>query len=128
MPIPYTVVRRYNPLNPTAPLKYYAQAKASRELSFREICKSLADGSTTVSDTDLLASLNDLSKLLRRGLDLGKIVRLNGIGSFQIVIGSTGAETEEAFKSSLIKNPRIVFRPDPDLKDMLSTLKYVRVK
>jgi hypothetical protein len=38
------------------------------------------------------------------------------------------AETEEKFHSSLNKNPKVVFCPRIDLKEMLATLKYEKVK
>jgi hypothetical protein len=34
---------------------------------------------------------------------------------------------KEKFHSSLIKNPKVVFRPGIDLKEMLATLKYGKV-
>ncbi|MDR2765445.1 MAG: DNA-binding protein, partial [Tannerella sp.] len=49
-------------------------------------------------------------------------------GTFQIALTSDGAETAEKFRVSLIKNPKIAFRPGIDLKEMLSTLKYEKTK
>ena len=67
-------------------------------------------------------------KVLKRHLENGEIVRLGDFGAFQVALSSEGAETEEAFNSSLIKNEKIVFRPGMDLKDMLLTLRFEKTR
>ncbi len=124
MAVNYVIVPKTNPQDRKAAPKFYAQAKGRGELTFRKLSKEIAEGSTTVSDTDVLAVLNDLVKVLRRHLENGEIVRFGDFGSFQIGISSEGAETAEKFHSSLIKNPKVTFRPGVDLKEMLATLKY----
>jgi predicted histone-like DNA-binding protein len=124
MAVPYVVVERGNPLNPAAPKKFYAQAKSSKVLTFRNLGKEIAEGSTTVSDTDVMAVLNDLIKVLRRHLSEGEIVRFGDFGTFQVTLSSSGAESAEKLNASLIRKPKVTFRPGIDLKDMLSTLKY----
>ena len=126
MAVPYVVIERGNPMDSNAPKKFYAQAKSSGEITFKKLGKEIAEGSTTVSDTDVMAVLNDLIKLLRRHLSDGKIVRLGDFGSFQISLGSAGSESEEKYNSSLIKKSKVTFRPGADLKEMLVTLKYTK--
>ncbi|MDR2775829.1 MAG: HU family DNA-binding protein [Tannerella sp.] len=128
MAVDYVLVERGNPGNPAAPRKFYAQAKGSGELTLRRLSKEIAEGSTTVSDTDVLAVLNDLTKVLRRHLENGEIVRFGDFGSFQITLTSDGAEAAEKFHASLVKSPKVTFRPGIDLKEMLSTLKYEKAK
>jgi predicted histone-like DNA-binding protein len=127
MAVKYSVNERGNPLKPQDPKKWYATARAAGELTFRQLSKEIAEGSTTVSDTDVMAVLNDLIKILRRHLANGEIVRFGDFGSFQISIGSDGAETEAKFNSTLIKNPKMSFRPGADLKEMLKNLKFEKV-
>ncbi|MDR0682697.1 MAG: HU family DNA-binding protein [Dysgonamonadaceae bacterium] len=95
MAVNYIVVSKGNPADPNAPKKFYAQAKSSGELTLRKLSREIAEGSTTVSDTDVLAVLNDLTKVLKRHLSNGEIVRFGDFGTFQIAISSGGAETEE---------------------------------
>ena len=128
MAVSYITVPKGNPAKPEAPKKYYAQAKARSELTFRKLSKEIAEGSTTVSDTDVLAVLNDLTKLLKRHLDNGEIVRFGDFGSFQVSISSEVAETAEKFNASMIKGGKVVFRPGIDLKEMLAALKYEKGK
>ena len=122
------MAQKGKPGDPETPKKFYAQARARKEFTFRELSKEISEGSTTVSDTDVMAVLNDLIKVLKRHLENGEIVRLGDFGTFQVSITGEGAETAEAFNSSLIKNEKIVFRPGIDLKDMLLTLKYEKMK
>jgi hypothetical protein len=45
-----------------------------------------------------------------------------------IALTSDDAETAVQFHASLIKNPKVTFRPGIDLKEMLATLKYEKAK
>jgi hypothetical protein len=57
MSVNYTLTSKGNPGNPDAPKKFFAQAKSSSEPTLRKLSKEIAEGSTTVSDTDVLAVL-----------------------------------------------------------------------
>lgn len=128
MTVKYNVVERGNPSKPTEPKKFYASTKADGEITFKNLSREIAQGSTTVSDTDVMAVLNDLTKALVRHLSDGKIVRLGDFGSFQVTLSSEGAESENKFSPSLIRSSKILFRPGEDLQSMLATLKYERYK
>ena len=128
MAVPYAVIEKGMPNNPAAPKKFYAQAKSSGELTFKKLVKEICDGGSTVSDTDVMAVLNEMIKIMRRHLDEGKIVRFGDFGTFQTSFKSKGAETEAKFNASLIHSPKIMFRPGADLKAMLNNLKYTKEK
>lgn len=124
MPVKYNVVERKNLLDKQAASKFYASAKADGEINLKAISKEISNVSSTVSDTDVLAVLNDLIKILTKHLSDGKIVKLGDFGNFQITVNSEGAETAEKFNASHIKGNKIQFRPGADLRDMLKTVKY----
>ena len=128
MAIKYNIIERKNILKPSEPAKFYASAKADGEISFKALAKEIAAAGSTVSDSDMLAVLNDLNKLLIKHLSEGKIVRFGDFGSFQVSISSTGAETEAKFSSSNITGNKIQFRPGAELKAMLATAKYEKLK
>jgi predicted histone-like DNA-binding protein len=128
MPVQYSLAEKGNPSDQSAPKKFYANAKSTGEVTFRSLSKEIAGGSTTVSDTDVLAVLNDLTKALAKHLSEGRIVRFGDFGSFSITLSSEGAETSEKFNSSLIKGGKIAFRPGIDLKEMLAVLKFEKAK
>ena len=128
MAIKYNIIERKNILKPSEPAKFYASAKADGEISFKALAKEIAAAGSTVSDSDMLAVLNDLNKLLIKHLSEGKIVRFGDFGSFQVSISITGAETEAKFSSSNITGNKIQFRPGAELKAMLATAKYEKLK
>lgn len=124
MAVKYNIVERKNLLDKTAAPKFYAIAKSDGEISFKALSKEIAQGSTTVSDTDVLAVLNDLTKVLVRHLSDGHIVRLGDFGSLRITVSSDGAETAEKFNNSMIKGNKVQFNAGADLRDMQKTIKY----
>ncbi|AEK24429.1 Integration host factor subunit beta [Capnocytophaga canimorsus Cc5] len=119
---------RKNPQKPNEAPKFYANAKADGEITLKAIAKEIATGSTTVSDTDVLATLNELTKVLIKHLSNGEIVKFGDFGSFQITITSEGVDDEKKFTAANIKGNKIQFRPGTDLKEMLATVKYEKYK
>ncbi len=128
MSVKYNVVERKNPQDKNAPSKFYANSKADGEINLKEIAKEISGGSTTVSDTDVLAVLNDLVKCMGKHLANGEIVKLGDFGNFQVTISSVGAEAAEKVTSANITNQKITFRPGVDLRDMLKTLKFEKYR
>lgn len=126
MAVKYTVSERGNPLNPSQPKKWYANAKSTGDTTLRALGKEIAARST-VSPADTQAVLVALTEVLVQNLAEGKIVRLGDFGAFQASVSSEGAATEAAFNASLIKGGKVVFRPGIDLKEMLNNLKYEKV-
>ena len=124
MAVKFNIVERKNILNKEAAPKFYASAKADGEVTLKSISKEIAGSSTTVSDTAVLAVLNEFTKIMQKHLADGKIVKFGDFGSFQVTLTIDGAETAEKFNSSLIKGNKIQFRPGADLRDTLKTLKY----
>jgi predicted histone-like DNA-binding protein len=126
MAVKYTVSEKGNPLNPSQPKKWYANAKSAGDITLRALSKEIAARST-VSPADTQAVLVALTEALVQNLAEGKIVRLGDFGAFQASISSEGAETEAKFNASLIKGSKVVFRPGTDLKEMQKNLKYEKV-
>ncbi len=79
---------------------------------------------STVSPADTHAVLIALTEVLAEHLSESKIVRLGDFGAFQVSISSNGAEAEDKFNPSMIKNQKVVFRAGIDIKEMLRNLKF----
>jgi predicted histone-like DNA-binding protein len=126
MAVKYTVNEKGNPLNPSQPKKWYANAKSAGDTTLRALSREIAARST-VSPADTQAVLTALTEVLVEHLSEGKIVRLGDFGAFQVSISSEGAETEAKFSAALIKGNKVVFRPGTDLKDMQKNLKYEKL-
>jgi predicted histone-like DNA-binding protein len=125
MAVKIVVAEKGNPLNPEAPKKWYASAKSTGEISIKSLGKDITQR-CTVNHADTLAVLEALTQVLTERLDEGKIVRFGDFGSFQVAVGSAGAESEEKFSTSMIKTKKVVFRPGVDIRFMLNNLKFER--
>jgi predicted histone-like DNA-binding protein len=119
----YKSVQRGNPLNPTAAKKFYAQPVSRGEATLKQV-KSQINDMTSVNSADSSASIDAFTQVLIQRIANGEIVRLGDLGSFQLSFSSTGVDTEAQLNATLIKNPKVVFRPGKDIKDMLKTLQF----
>jgi predicted histone-like DNA-binding protein len=123
MSVKFKVVSRRNPLDGTAPVKFYAAAIADGEIDLERLAELIAY-QCTVTEADCYAVLLSLEHNTISELEQGRIVRLGRLGSFQIGLSSDGRETEdEVTAASIVKN-RILFRPGKKLRNMLATLAY----
>lgn len=105
---------------------YYAQTSAGGTVDFSSICENIASRSTA-SRGDVMLVLDGFIYEIKRALQKGEVVRLDGLGSFQAVAGSKGALTEEEFNVSLMKQPKIIFRPSLELKQAASAASFQRM-
>ena len=112
MTVSYSVVPRKNPAKKSEPAKYYAQAQASGELDFEELCEAIISG---------------ILYEVKRALKAGRIVRLGDLGSLQIGLNSEGATSVKEFTGSLIKGAHIIFRPGKTLAELMKILSYQQV-
>ena len=126
MAVPISAVKRKNPANPEAPAKWYAHAQADGEANFDTLCRIAAKG-RTVTQADISASLYAVVDVMEDLLAEGKIVRLGNFGSFQVMVSSYPAVSEEAFNVSLVKGTKLAFRPGAALVELMGRLSYTHV-
>ena len=88
MTVKYNVIPRKSLQKPTETPKFYAIAKSDGEVSFKALAKEVTQTGSTVSDSDVLAVLNDLTKLLVKHLSDGKVVKFGDFGNFQLTLKS----------------------------------------
>ena len=69
MTVSYSVVPRKNPAKKNEPAKYYAQAQASGELDFEELCEAITSRSTC-TETDVRAAISGILYEVKRALTL----------------------------------------------------------
>lgn len=101
--------------NEAAPKKYYAQAVNNGYVSFDELCQDIAENCTLTS-ADVKAVMDRMNYALDKNLRAGRIVQFGEIGSFRLALGSSGTVNEEDFKTSQIRNPKIIFSPGGKLR------------
>ena len=84
---------------------------------------------TTLTDGDVSNVLRALVKQIKKHLADGKIVNLDGLGTFQFQISGKGAETEKDYSAALIQKVRIQYRPGRLVREVqnLTTLQFKKV-
>ena len=116
------LVRRWERLDMGRALALDCCASAGVE----ELCDQIADRSTA-SRGDVQVVVDGLLYILKQRLQKGETVQLGDLGHFQAVIGSKGTKLEADFNASLIKRPRIVFRPSVTLKSVTGLAKFEKI-
>ena len=124
--VTYSVSPRINPRDKEAAPKFYAQAQARGDVSIREMAERI-QSTCTVTKADVYAVLVALEDVIVEALQIGEIVRLGELGTFQLSLSGKGAVTEEDYNTSLIKRAKINFRPGLTLAGMLGKLQFSKV-
>lgn len=106
---------------------YYAVNQVHRHLRFRGAVRPQIADRSTASRGDVQVVVDGLLYILKQRLQKGETVQLGDLGHFQAVIGSKGTKLESDFNASLIKRPRIVFRPSVTLKSVTGLAKFEKI-
>jgi predicted histone-like DNA-binding protein len=111
-------LERGNPLNPTAPKKWYITLKTIGMVREKEVAELISD-ETTLNRKEAEMGLDQLAKILIRSLLSSKSVELGDWGSFHLTCSSTGSDTKEEATALNIKNLKIRFIPGKKLREAL---------
>lgn len=103
--------------------KYLACKVTTYTLSTKEMVEQINNRST-YDVGDMNGSISELSEMLKTHLPLGHNVNIKGIGTFSISITSNMIDSREDISKLKIRGNRIVFRPDPELVELLSGLHF----
>lgn len=128
MPINISVSPRINPRDKEAAPKFYGKVQTSGTINFDTLAEDIAYA-TTLTDGDVSNVLRALVKQIKKHLADGKIVNLDGLGTFQFQISGKGAVTEKDYSTALIKKVRIQYRPGRLVREVqnLTTLQFKKV-
>lgn len=120
----YKLVPRVNPQKRSDPPKYYAQPMYDGMVDIEFIARQIA-GRSSLTTGDIMNVLRNFFEEIPVYMLLGQTVKLDNLGTFRISFTSDGAESEDAFKATAMKNPRVLFKADPDFrKRILNEIKY----
>ena len=84
-------------------------------------------GQSSLTDGDVLSVLTQLPSKIVKYLKEGRTITIHGLGTFYLSISSEGVESPEECKPNKIKNCRICFRADKQMKDELSDCHFHRI-
>jgi predicted histone-like DNA-binding protein len=119
----YKVIERKNPQTPEKSGKYYANAVNAGKFTIKSFAKEIA-GRSSLTKGDIENVLENFLDELPTFLKLGLSVQLGDFGTLRLSLSSEGADTPEAFKSDMIKGPKVIFTPGVDLKNALKDISY----
>lgn len=123
MAIHFKTVSKKNTLAPNTPIKHYAQAVTTGEIDLQTLLQQTAKASN-MHVVDAIRLYYNLEILVQKELEAGKVVRLGGIGSFQIGISSNGCNTPQEVTPKQITKAKVNYRPGAVFKEMLGELKF----
>ena len=123
MAIKFKVQEAGNPQDLAAPKKFYARPISSGEISLEDLAEDIAYASS-INESDVMAVLYSLVRVVPRHIAQGFIVRLGGLGSFRLGASSLGSDTPEEVTAANIQRPRVIFQNGLRIKKALSTLTF----
>lgn len=119
-------VMRFDPTRKNAPMKWYGVQKRLTKIDENEVAELIAD-ETTLNPVEALMAIRQLHKVMLRALMNGQSVQLGNWGSFNLRVGTSGADTREALTTAQVKNVRICFRPGSEVKEAIRHTNFVWV-
>lgn len=115
MGVPYKLQRKKNPQKPSEPGKWYAVPKTGKAIK-EKVMTRMATEDTTMADFELSAAAKLIGKFIHNQTVQGRKVHIPGLGSFRVSFGSEGVEDIMKFNTDMIRNVKIVFLMDSDLR------------
>ena len=126
MPVFYKKTQRRNPLDPSAPKKWYCVLRRVTKAKTSDVAKAAAITTTAnpkVVEMAILRYFDIIIDLLKDG----RSVEIEGFGTFRMTANSKGTDTKEELNSSCIIRGNARFIPSAELKERLSRTEYMDV-
>lgn len=127
MSVHFKMVPKQNNLVSPPEIKYYPCAVSKGEEDLNSLAKTVASRST-ISRADCYGVIVALSEVIGEALTDGKIVKIDNLGSFQLALSGTAADTSEPLGKANIKEAKIKFRPSSELKTKTKNINYKRIR
>ncbi len=127
MAVQFKMVAKQNNLASPPELKYYPCAVHQGETDLDALAEVVASRST-VSKADCYGVIIALTEAIGETLKDGRIVKINSLGTFQLVLQGTGADTLEDLGKANIKGSKIVYKPSLGIKNKLKDISFKRLR
>ena len=127
MAVQFKMVPKKNILVSPPQIKYYPCAIHKGEEDLDSLAEIVASRST-VSKADCYGVIIGLTEVISEALAAGSIVRIDSLGSFQITVQGTPADTLEELGTANSKGSKIKFNPSKRMKSKLKNLVFKRVR
>jgi predicted histone-like DNA-binding protein len=124
MPVVFNKVERANPLDRTAPKRWFAVLKTLIQVGESTVAKEISD-ETTLNRKEAEMGLDQLEKVLTRNLLASNSVQLGDWGSFHLTCHGEGSDTKEGVTANNIKKLCIRFVPGKSLRAALQNATFI---
>jgi len=121
----FKLIERINPLDKTAPAKFYPSVVSNGVIDLTELSRSVSKR-CSMTYSDVYAVVYALVDLIPEKLSDGKTVKLGDFGSFRLTLRSEGADTIDKFNTKLIKQLKVNFKQGAEFKKQLSEIKFTK--
>ena len=127
MAVSFKLVPKQNNLVAPPEVKYYPCAVSKGEADLDSLADVVSSRSS-MSRADCYGVIIGLTEAIGEALADGKIVRIDALGTFQITIQGTAADSPEELGKSTIKGTKIVYRPSKKMKKRLENINFKRLR
>ena len=127
MAVEFKMIPKQNNLVSPPEVKYYPCAVSKGEMQLDDLAKIIS-GRSSMSRADCYGVIMALSEVIGESLSNGNIIKINSLGTFQLTLQGTPAETETVLGKTNIKSTKISFKPSKELKKSLNKITYKRIR
>jgi predicted histone-like DNA-binding protein len=127
MPVHFKMTPKKNIMVSPPEIKYYPCAVSQGEVDLNHLSKIIASR-CSMSKADCFGVVMALSEVLGESLSEGRIVKIDNLGSFQLSLSGTPADTTDELGKTNIKKAKINFKPAKELNKRLRDIVYKRVR
>jgi len=121
------LVQRSNPLDKNQAPKYYALMENEGVVDLYGLADQIVKYSS-LSLGDVLNVLENMIDAASLFLLMGRGVRIGRLGMLRIGLKSDGVDAAEDFNVKMIRNVKLIFRPNKQIKKQLEDISYEMIK
>lgn len=105
--------------------RHHAVLVTDGKLTTKDIARKIASR-CTIKESDVMGVFIALEDILRNSLGEGKIVHLDGVGSFRISAKSPTVKDKHEIRAESVRFRNIVYTPEKQLLRKLSVTRFER--
>jgi len=119
MSVRYVPVLLRNPIDPSAPKKYYVMGKSIGNVDRNYLIKDMVRN-TSLTPMEAATGIDYLFDAIPRFLELGFTVQLGSLGYFKIGIKSEGCDTASEVNPDKIQSMHMRFLPGLEIRQRVN--------
>jgi Bacterial nucleoid DNA-binding protein len=124
MAVFYKKTQRRNPMDPSAPKKWYCVLRRVKKALTKDVAAAAAEKSMA-SPKEIELSIVNYFQIIVNLLKDGRSVEIENFGTFRLTVSVQGADTAEEFNANYINQANIRFIPSKSLRGDISDITYI---